>query len=245
MTKLQLLAHYKEEDDLIEGYLKRAYDGTTELRILEAGCGQHWPLKLEGIKYRITGVDLDPEAMRYRVEVVKDLDEAVVADLRAVDLGDRKFDIIYNSFVLEHIQNAEQVLGNFKNWLVPGGLIILKIPDRDSVFGFLTNLTPFWFHVFYHRRILHRPDAGKPGYGPYPTYYDKVVSRQGIHDWCRANGFTLREERGLAPYLVERGFRSRCITAITRIVSALSLGRLPWRHCNLTLVLQKPPATSS
>ena len=216
-----------------------------ELRILEAGCGQHWPLNLEGIKYRITGVDLDPEAMRYRVEVIKDLDEAVVADLRQVDLGDRKFDVVYNSFVLEHIENAEHVLQNFKNWLVPGGLIILKIPDRDSVFGFLTNLTPFWFHVFYHRHILRRPHSGEPGYGPYPTYYDKVVSRKGIQEWCKANGFTLREERGLAPYLVERGLRQRCITAITRIVSALSFGRLPWRHSNLTFVLEKTAAPAT
>lgn len=244
MTKLQLIKDYKEEDDLVEGIARSACEGADQVEILEAGCGQRWSLRLDGIPFRVTGVDLDPDALKYRVEVSKDLAEAIVADLREVDLGDRTFDIVYNAFVLEHIAGAEDVLARFSRWLKPGGLIILRIPDRDSVFGFLTNLTPFWFHVFYHRRILGRPNAGKPGFGPYPTHYDPVVSRKGIHDWCRANGFVVRAERGHAPYVIERGGRNRVITAITRVVSALSFGRLPWRHCNLTFVLQKEPAAA-
>lgn len=239
MTKLKLFNDYKEEDDLLEHYIKGLFDGESELSILEAGCGQHWPLKLGEIKYRLTGVDLDQEALGYRINVSKDLDEAIVADLRNLDLGTRKFDVIYNAFVLEHVENAALVLENFSRWSNPGGLVILKLPDRDSVFGFLTNLTPHWFHVVYHKFVLGRKNAGKPGFGPYPTHYDRIVSRNGIREFCRAHRFTIKEERGLGTYVIESGMRARLVRLVAIAVSALSMGRLPWKHNNLTYVLQK------
>ncbi len=239
MSTLQLFKDYKEEDDLLERYVRSLYDGQSELRILEAGCGQHWPMRLDGIRYTLTGVDLDAEALRYRVDVSKDLNEAIVADLRSLDLGNRKFDVIYNAFVLEHVENATLVLENFARWLRPGGLIILKLPDRNSVFGFLTNATPFWFHIFHHRYILGHENAGKPGFGPYPTHYDRVVSRDGIRAFCESHRFAVKEERGFGAYVIERSLRARIIRLIAIGVSALSLGTLPWRHNNLTYVLEK------
>jgi SAM-dependent methyltransferase len=240
MTRLQLFKDYKEEDDLLEGYIASLFDGA-ELRILEAGCGPNWPLKLRGMKYRLTGVDLDAAALKQRVDVSKDLDEAIVGDLRSLDLGTNRFDVIYNAFVLEHVENAALVLANFSRWLRPGGLIILKVPDRYSAFGFVTNLTPFWFHVAYHKYVLGKKDAGKPGFGPYPTHYDRVVSRPGIREFCESHGFTIREERGMGVYVIEGNMRARIIRVAAIAVSALSMGRLPWRHNNLIYVLQKQP----
>jgi SAM-dependent methyltransferase len=239
--ELQLFRDYKQEDDLLEGYVRSLFDGSTALAILEAGCGQHWPLKLSGIKYRLTGVDLDREALEYRVNVTKDLDEAIVGDLRNVDLGGRTFDVIYNAFVLEHIERAGLVLENFSRWLRPGGLLILKMPDRNSVFGVLTNITPFWFHVVYHKYVLGRENAGQPGFGPYPTHYDPVVSRPGIRTFCSEHRFAIKEERGLGSYVIESSARARFVRCIAMAVSALGAGRWSWRHNNLTYVLQKHP----
>ncbi len=115
----------------------------------------------------------------------------------------------------------------------------MKLPDRNTVFGFVTNLTPFWFHVFYHRFVLRRKNAGKPGFGPYPTHYDRVVSRDGIRDFCAKHQLVIREERGLGTYVIETRTRARLIRLVTIVISALSLGRLPWRHNNLTYVLEK------
>ena len=239
LPELVLLRSYRDEDELLEGYLRSLAQRSPELEILEAGCGQHWPLDLGEIRHTLTGVDLDQDALTYRKTVSKDLDEGIVGDLRYLDLGAGRFDVIYNSFVLEHIENAELVLENFSRWLKPGGLILLKLPDRDTVFGFLTNLTPFWFHVLYHRFVLGRKNAGKPGFGPYPTYYDRVVGRIGIREFCEKNRLTIREERGLGTYVVETGMRARMIRLVTIVVSALSLGRLPWKHNNLIYVLEK------
>ena len=236
MTTLKMLDGYHHEDALLESKVKGLFDGQSELRILEAGCGPSWPLNLHGIKFKLTGVDFDQHALERRKNITKDLDEAIINDLRRIDFGDRKFDVIYNAFVLEHIDNAKLVLENFARWLRPGGLLILKLPDRDAAFGFLTRITPFWFHVLYHKHVLRRKNAGISGFGPYPTHYDQIVSRKGIREFCEASGFELSEERGLCTYIMEK---RRLVTAIALAVSVLSLGGLPWRHNNLTYVLSK------
>jgi SAM-dependent methyltransferase len=238
-TTLKMLDSYDQEASLLERCVKQLFDGKSKLEILEAGCGRNWPLKLDGIDYRLTGVDMDDKALQSRVNDVKDLHEAIVADLRYLDLGNRQFDVIYNSFVLEHVENAGLVMENFNRWLKPGGLLILKIPDRDTVFGFLTKITPFWFHVAYYKYVLGRENAGKPGFGPYPTFYDQIVSRNGIRQFCRSHRIALAEEYGLCTYRVEKGVRTQVIRFVAVIVSALSMGRLPWKHNNLTYVLKK------
>jgi len=239
MTKLKLFDSYEQEVAFLESRVKALFDGRSELEILEAGCGRNWPLKLDGIKYKLTGVDLDQEALKSRVNEVRDLDEAIVADLRYLDLGSRKFDVIYNSFVLEHVEKAGLVLQNLYNWLKPGGLLILKLPDLNTVFGFITKMTPFWFHVAYYKYVLRRKNAGKPGFGPYPTYYDPIVSRDGIREFCNAHRFTIEDEYGFCTYQEERDIRTQLVRIAAITISALSLGKLPWTHNILTYVLRK------
>ncbi len=196
------------------------------LRILEAGCGRHWPLKLS-VPYTLTGLDLDRDALEART----DLDRAIVGDLRTVELAPHSFDVIYNAFVLEHVSGAQRVLERFLEWLAPGGMLVLKIPDRDSAYGFLTRLTPCWTHVMFHRYALRQPLAGTPGHGPYPTYYDAIVSERGMREFCRRKGLTSPEVYRLCSYANDRAVRLSAF-----LVSVLSLGRLAWRHNNLLLL---------
>jgi len=238
-TKLKMFDSEDQEVRLLEEHVKKLFDGKSRLEILEAGCGRNWPLQLDGIKYRLTGVDIDHKALESRVNNVKDLDEAIVGDLRYLDLGSRKFDVIYNSFVLEHVENAGLVLEHFNHWLKPGGLLILKIPDRNTVFGFLTKITPFWFHVAYYKYVLGRKHAGKPGFGPYPTYYDQIVSRNGVREFSNSHHLAINEEYGFCTYQAEKGIRTLLVLIVAIMISALSLGTLPWTHNNLTYVLKK------
>jgi SAM-dependent methyltransferase len=208
------------------------------LQILEAGCGQSWELRLEGVHYFLTGVDLDQAALEIRKNILNDLDEIIQGDLRSVDLGDRKYDVIYNSYVLEHIQDAGAVLRRFLGWLKPNGLIIIRIPDPQSVQGFVTRISPHWLHVFYYRHILGKAAAGTPGHAPYQTFYDPVVSRSGIHEFCRANGLTIRAEVGNAYWRPGRGVLKPAIVLFKRLVSYLSLGALTWEYVDLLYVLE-------
>ncbi len=239
MAELKMLENYDQEIKLIEKSIKNLYDGHTELSILEAGCGRKWLLDLAGIEYRIIGVDLDEDALDIRVNEKKDLDEAIVADLQNFDLGNRKVDVIYNSFVLEHVENAELMMENFDKSLRPGGLLILRLPDRNTVFGTITRLTPLWFHVFFKKYIQGRDKSGMPGFGPYPTYYNKIVSRDGIRDFCTSYGYEISEEYGSCSYLRQKNLRTKIVRIFAVLVSTLSIGKLPWKYNNLTYVLTK------
>jgi SAM-dependent methyltransferase len=238
LDKLVILKSYTDLVGEMQKFMlnQRVEEGAVE--ILEAGCGNTWAVRLDGLNYKLTGVDLDSEAINIRVNMRKDLDEAIVGDLRNVDLGSRKFDIVYNSFVLEHIQGAENVLKRFVGWLKPNGIIVLEIPDPDSVHGLVTRITPHWFHVLYYRYVLGYKTAGKRGYAPYPTFYDSVVSRAGIRAFARQNGLTIEAEYGAEPEHGRARVVDRVISMFKRLVNVLSFGKYSDRHSNLLYVLR-------
>lgn len=202
------------------------------LRILEAGCGRRWPIDLSGIEHHLTGVDIDDAALAIRVNEVKDLDEAIVGDIRDARIEDETFDVIYSSFVLEHIDGAKEALQNFVRWLKPGGALILKFPDRDSVYGFITRITPFWFHVWYWKYLMGDRNAGKPGFSPYPTYHDRVIARQSFRRWAEENRLHIQDELGF-------GGLPTYQANFAKLVAMMSLGSLTADYRNLFYVLTK------
>lgn len=243
MNRLELFESLAQEQEMLEACVReKASETPPPLHILEAGCGRRWPLRLSDVPYTLTGVDLDEDALAVRKSIHNDLHEVVVGDLRTARFDEGAFDVIFNSFVLEHVAGADQVLENFIRWLRPGGLLILKIPDRDSVYGFVTRVTPHWFHTLYVRYIGGWKWAGKPGYGPYPTVYDRVVSRQGIHAFAARHGLAIRKEYGHRIAFKEaKPLKTLLVNAVVGALGFLSLGRLATDHSNLTFVLEKAP----
>jgi SAM-dependent methyltransferase len=239
MTQIALQPDYSFDRQIFEQRIKELAAGDRKLDILDAGCGRRWPLSLDGVQYRLTGIDTDEDALRVRRDQTGDLDEWMAGDLRTVELGEQAYDVIYCSFVLEHVAGARPVLDRFTAALRPGGLLILRIPDRDSVFGFLTRRTPFSVHVLYRRWVKGNKNAGKPGHEPYPTVYDHVVSRAGITAYCADNGLEVIDEYGSDFYLTDAGRWRLVIVPLVKIVEALSFGRLTARHNNLSFVLRK------
>src|SRR5688572_850169 len=161
---LRLLESHDFEKQMLERYIRENAAKNGSLNILEAGCGQTWALNLQGVNYHLTGVDVDRAALEIRKHKTKDLDEIVEGDLCTVDLRENQYDVIYNSYVLEHIDGAETVMKNFLRWLKPGGIMILRFPDRQTAYGFMTRFSPFWFHVFFKKVLMGDPNAGKPGF---------------------------------------------------------------------------------
>ncbi|VAZ78992.1 Ubiquinone biosynthesis O-methyltransferase [Mycobacterium persicum] len=236
-TELQTVDTYNEEVTFVSSIIK-GLGGPLE--ILEAGCGLDWPLDLDGVDYRLTGIDLDADALQSRIDKMGDLHEAIIGDLTApATIPAGRYDVIYNSFVLEHIPDAERALVNMVNGLKPDGLLVLRVPDRDSVYGWTARRMPFGVHVAYYRYFVRYPGAGKPGHSPFPTYYSSLISRDGIRDFCSRNGCSIMEERGHTYYVRGTGARVRVIRAYAKALSALSFGALAWRHNNLTYIIRK------
>lgn len=220
--------------ELQKGHIRRRAGERRPLRILEAGCGKRWRLKLDDVQYRLVGLDISQDALELRKSQFDDLDEAIVGDLRTAGLREGEFDIVYSCYVLEHIEGAELVLDNFFRWLKPGGLLILTIPDRDSARGFATRITPHLAHILFYRYIKGWKNAGKSGHGPFPTVFDKIVSRRGIREYCEAHDAVILDEYGIDSS-TGTGFERWTIKAL----SVLSFGMLESRYCDLTYVIQK------
>lgn len=235
--RLELIYGWQGMMECIEYHIKNQASAGEVLQILEAGCGKSWTINLNGVEYYLTGVDLDKDALEIRKNITKDLDEFIEGDLRTVELKENQYDVIYNAYVLEHINGAEQVLNNFVRWLKPAGIMIISIPDPDSVYGFISRITPHWFHLLYYRLFVNYKKAGKSGYGPYPVCYDSVVSRKGIRNYCDNNNVNVLAEYGYAPKII--GFVTLLLHLFNKIVSVLSFGLLSSRHKNLLYVLQK------
>ena len=234
------LASGQEEVDAIAEHIRRKARNGSVMEILEAGCGRRWGINLEGVRYTLTGVDSDESALEIRKNQIRDLDVAILGDLRTVDLAKSSYDVIFNSYVLEHISGAEKVLDNFLRWLKPGGMLVLIIPNRDSVKGFFTRTTPMWFHVMYQRHILGYTHAGKPGYGPFPTPFDEIVSRRGIRRYCDSKGLHIRAE-----YCAGHGRKIKPVflaatKALFWFFHLASFRRLSSEYTNIIYIIEKP-----
>ena len=249
--KLKLVADWNQENEIIEGLIRdqcvrREVNSGVDpqptisrhVSILEAGCGRSWPFHLNDIDCFVTGIDTDPEALKARKYT---LDRSIEGDIVSADFEADSFDVVYCSFVLEHIERADLAMKNFCKWIRPNGLIIIRIPDPHSVQGFLTRKTPHWFHLFYYRVIEGIKEAGKPGYGPYPTFYNPIVSRQGIRDYCGVAGnlIKLESEYGDGYVRQGRGPMKPLIHLFKKVVSIVSGGVLNADHTNLLYILRK------
>ncbi len=236
--ELRLSESWDAEEGMMADAIEAELGDRDKLEILEAGCGRAWTIDLKNVPFRLTGVDLDPVALDARIEQ-GDLDEAIHGDLRTVELP-ANYDVIYSSYVLEHVPEADEVVDNFQTWLKPGGIMVIRIPDGGTVFGFITKMTPHWFHVFYRKRILGQPNAGKPGFEPYPTFYHPIVSRSGMHAYCAEHGLEVIDEWGF-PFMAHgESFKEKVVVRAAKTMAWLSRGRLASKHQNITFVIRKP-----
>jgi SAM-dependent methyltransferase len=240
MQALKQSSSWKEELELIESNIRKQFVEQGEIEILEAGCGQSWlPIDLSGVKYKLTGIDLDAEALRIRKDVNNDLDETIVGDVCTQELPPESFHVIYSSFLLEHVENAHVALTNFAKWLKPGGIMVIRIPDPDSVHGLIARLTPHWFHVLFFRVALGLKDAGKPGHAPYKTYYHPTVSRRGMRKFCEERGLRVSDEYADGFYGPGTKLFKPIIKAVKHVISSLTLGRFAAGHSNLLYIVEK------
>ena len=79
---------------------------------------------------RVVGVDYDPA---FVTEAAERLDRSIQADLNHFDwaaaFGDDRFDCIIFADVLEHLVSPEQVLVAARDFLSPGGCVVMSVPN--------------------------------------------------------------------------------------------------------------------
>ncbi len=239
VEEVRLLRDRAEEKATLLEAIRTSGANDEPVRVLEAGCGHYWPFRDVSVPMVVTGVDLDADALRIRRQDIGDLDQEILGDLRTVDLPAAAFDVAYCSFLLEHVEDAEAALDNIAGALRPGGRLVLRVPDGDSVFGWLAKRTPHRTHVWYKRHVERKPHAGEPGHAPYPTVYDEVVSVAGMRAWAERRDFKVLDVWATNFYLDVFGRARPLAQAAVSAIAAGSRRRVSGTHNNLGFVLEK------
>lgn len=203
--------------------------------VLIAGCGQGIGLELDGVDARLVGVDEDLPPLRAITAARRDLATWSLSDLRSVPMPPRAFDVVYVTHLLERIPHTELVLDRMVAALRPGGLLLVRVRDRRSAYGYLDRTLPEWLRdPLWHR--FAPPGAA----GPLPAVYEPVTTRDGISSYCLTRGLVVVEERRERTGPALHGRHPRLARAACRVVAALSGGRLTAAHDELGLVIRKP-----
>jgi len=102
-------------------------------RCLEVGPGAgsilHWLANTVGNAGWVTGVDINP---RFLAQQSGSNWNVIEGDIRNVELGDTRFDLIHARYVLIHLADHKAALERMFAHLKPGGWIVLEEPDFSA-----------------------------------------------------------------------------------------------------------------
>jgi len=208
-------------------------------RVLEAGCGSLSHLMLHGD--HVTGIDISAE----QLERNPALAEKIHGDLESYPLPPQAFDLVISWDVLEHLPAPERALENLARALAPGGLLILALPNRDSLKGLVTRLTPHRFHVWAYRRLWGVERAGEGDRAPFRTFLRPATAARAIREFAARQGLVTRQAISYQSLMQRRLRRNhRLVDLAFGLAGAgtrlLTLGRVDPIPSDLLFVFQKP-----
>lgn len=228
------------ERQVLQDLLERTLIGRDRLEVLEAGCGSLSYVRIPGSP-RITGIDISPKQLA-RNQL---LSLRILGDLQTYPLEPEQADITVCWDVLEHLPEPEKAMENILKATKRGGLIVITVPNRNSIKGLMTRLTPHWFHVFVYRFVFRDWDAGKEDRAPFKTFLRPQVSASHLSRFARRHGlepllFTLYT----CPMAKAGPTRAPKVFFFYRVLvgalKALSLGRYDGNLTDILLVWRKP-----
>lgn len=208
-------------------------------RVLDAGCGSHSQVDF-GPAAHVVGMDIDSAKLLKNTHLA----ETILGDIESYDFLPGSFDAIVCWYVFEHLSQPLAALVRFARALRQGGVIVLALPNVLTPKGLFTKFTPFWFHVAFKRYVLGRTNAGRPGFGPYPTTIPFAIAPEHLLAVAAAAGLDVAysgffeddKQRQLRERLKLRG---RGWQVLTRLARALSRGRLDAERTELVVVLHR------
>ena len=125
------------------------------------GCGSGYSMKMakESCNCEIFGIDPSPmehgvgrNGSKFEVGIEK-IFEAVSEQ---IPFGDKTFDVVYSSHVLEHVQNENKSLQEMKRVLKSNGILILGVPTATMAhINWFTQLL-FTTHIKITAVLLHK-----------------------------------------------------------------------------------------
>jgi SAM-dependent methyltransferase len=229
-------------DPLREYMLARPGRGSRRpVCVLQAGClaplrelglGE---LAESGYEISVSVVDADHPLARSVLDQIGDTyDNVIVGDLRTVPLSPRGFDVVYCGHLLERVPYVELVLDRLVSALRPGGLLLIRLADRDSARAALDRWLPDPVRQAIWRRLYPRVP------GPFPAVYEQAASERGVASYTLMRGLVIAQRS--AEYTLPASPRrlSSSVRLTCAAIARLSRGRYDDSHDELLYVIRKP-----
>jgi SAM-dependent methyltransferase len=210
-------------------------------RIYEAGGGSASFIPAELLKSgQVTVVDIDKTQLARNTYATN----KILGDVQSASFPEDSFDLVVCYNVIEHLASPGEAINLFHKSLRPGGLLFIAAPNPQSFSGWMTKMTPHWFHVLYYRHVLGYRTAGQPGSVPFPTVFDSVVKPRVLIDYCRHLGFSVlyfREYQGMIyENMAQRSpVLGKALILLVGLANALILWRKDLRNGDYHVLLMK------
>jgi SAM-dependent methyltransferase len=127
---------------------------------LGAGAGIVPQMDFSGLAGRLCGID--PDAIVFDNP---HLDERKLGSGESIPFEDKIFDLVFANNVLEHLAEPGTVFREVQRVLKPGGVFVIKTPNRLHYVATFARLTPLRFHKWVNRL------RGRSQSDTYPTRY--------------------------------------------------------------------------
>lgn len=116
-------------------------------RWLDVGCGSGILLALASeVGYTAIGIDARPETVTHLTNLGY---RVYLGDINEIESLAMPVDVLSMADVLEHMPFPRATLMRIRNFIVPGGLLYISLPSRDSILwklmGFGSN--PYWYEL--------------------------------------------------------------------------------------------------
>jgi SAM-dependent methyltransferase len=124
--------------------------------LLDLGCSSGAFLEsLRGETWRLYGIEMSAETAK--TAEARSGAQVFVGDVPEAPFGPESFDVITCFDVLEHLYEPQRVLARVSEWLKPGGIFYVLVPNIDSaearVFG------SYWHGLELPRHLFHYSPA--------------------------------------------------------------------------------------
>ena len=137
-----------------------------------------------------------------------------------------KFDYVFASHILEHVENAQIILEQIKQWIKPNGKIVFIVPNSESL----------------HRRVAVlmgiQPELNTLSERDHLVGHVRVYSYKEIRSELEENGFEIEVARGMFLKALSNGQMLNLSEDVIRGLCHLS-SQLPIEYCASLVIIAK------
>jgi SAM-dependent methyltransferase len=148
------------DDILFRERILQNLSGDSMALDLGAGSGLVSQMHFRGICRNVCGLDPVPEVLANQ-----HLDCAKIGSGEDIPWADDAFDLVFADNVLEHLEKPARVFAEVRRVLRPGGVFLVKTPNRFHYVPLIAQVTPHSFH-----RLVNN-FRGRNVSDTFPTHY--------------------------------------------------------------------------